>query len=66
MYACMCVCVYVCMYVCMYASLHACMHACVDSGLVDSGDLKTKVMVSFIVLATLWRLEKHLFLPFFM
>ena len=40
----MCVCVCVCVCVCM----------CLDTRLTDCRDLKTKVMVSFIVQATLW------------
>ena len=31
------------MYVCIYLYIYVCMYVCMDSGLVDSGDLKTKL-----------------------
>ena len=34
-------------------------NADIDKHLINCGELKAKVRVSFIVLATLWGLEKH-------
>ena len=36
------------------ACVCVCVCVCLDKRLIDCGDLKTKVRVSFIVLATLW------------
>ena len=36
------------------ACVCVCLCVCLDKRLIDCGDLKTKVRVSFIVLATLW------------
>ena len=68
------VCMYVCMYKCMHSGICVCMryvrtyvcmyvcifYVCIDMHLIDSGDLKTKVRVSFIVMETIWGQEtKH-------
>ena len=59
-----CVCMYVCMYVC--TTMYVCMYVCMERRLIDYGDHKTKVRVSFIVLGTknktlitLWGLAKR-------
>ena len=56
---CVCVCVYVFMYVCTYVctmcvGMCVCVDGWMDWRLIDCGDLKTKVRVSFVPQATLW------------